>query len=193
MYATGHLNPAVTFANCVLEKKSWMIGTAYMISQLAGAVLAIFFAQHLTDDLGFPVPDTEDGDMAPMMAEFLYTSALVLVVLSSTSTDNNFYGLAIGLTVSIGAWSVGGISGGVFNPAVAFGAGQTNGIFSTVKFYWVHDYYIYFLIPYLSNDPFLVLSLIIRNNFALKKYTFLKVPELLGGAAAAYLWKWLSA
>ena len=35
--------------------------------------------------------------------------------------NNSFYGLAIGLTVLSGAVAVGKASGGVFNPAVAFG------------------------------------------------------------------------
>ncbi len=38
------------------------------------------------------------------------------------STEGNSYiGLAIGITVMVGAYAVGGISGGAFNPAVAFG------------------------------------------------------------------------
>jgi aquaporin Z len=39
-----------------------------------------------------------------------------------THPDNSFYGLAIGFTVVAGAVAVGGVSGGAFNPAVAFGA-----------------------------------------------------------------------
>jgi aquaporin Z len=34
---------------------------------------------------------------------------------------NSYYGLAIGFTIMVGAYSVGGISGGAFNPAVAVG------------------------------------------------------------------------
>ena len=37
------------------------------------------------------------------------------------TSGNSFYGLAIGFTVLAGAYSVGGISGGAFNPAVAVG------------------------------------------------------------------------
>jgi len=59
------------------------------------------------------------------VAEFLVTFALAFVVLNSaTSKDtagNSFYGLAIGMTVMVGAFAVGGISGGAFNPAVAIG------------------------------------------------------------------------
>jgi aquaporin Z len=37
------------------------------------------------------------------------------------TSGNSFYGLAIGMTVMTGAFAVGDISGGVFNPAVAVG------------------------------------------------------------------------
>jgi aquaporin Z len=61
-----------------------------------------------------------------MLAEFLGTFALCWVVLNTaTSKDtagNSNYGLAIGFTVMVMAFAVGGISGGAFNPAVAIGA-----------------------------------------------------------------------
>jgi aquaporin Z len=60
-----------------------------------------------------------------LVAEFLFTFALVYVVLNTATSkgtlDNSFYGLAIGFTVMTGAFAVGGISGGAFNPAVAVG------------------------------------------------------------------------
>ncbi len=60
-----------------------------------------------------------------LLAEFLFTFALVYVVLNSATAKgtagNSFYGLAIGFTVLTGAFAVGDISGGAFNPAVAVG------------------------------------------------------------------------
>jgi aquaporin Z len=60
-----------------------------------------------------------------LVAEFLFTFALAYVVLNSATSketaNNSFYGLAIGMTVMVGAFSVGSISGGAFNPAVAVG------------------------------------------------------------------------
>ena len=60
-----------------------------------------------------------------LVAEFLYTFALCYVVLNVATAkgtaNNSFYGLAIGLTVLTGAFAVGPIWGGVFNPAVAVG------------------------------------------------------------------------
>jgi aquaporin Z len=55
----------------------------------------------------------------------LFPFALVWVVLhvaTARGTEgNSFYGLAIGFTVLAGAFAVGGISGGAFNPAIALG------------------------------------------------------------------------
>jgi aquaporin Z len=59
------------------------------------------------------------------LAEFLFTFALVYMVLNTATAEgtsgNSFYGLAIGMTVMTGAFAVGDISGGAFNPAVAVG------------------------------------------------------------------------
>ena len=66
--------------------------------------------------------------MAPIplpaiIAEFLFTFALCYVVLNvataKSNEGNSFYGWAIEFTVLTGAFAVGGISGGAFNPAVA--------------------------------------------------------------------------
>ena len=43
------------------------------------------------------------------------------VATAKGTEGNSFYGLAIGFTVLAGAYAVGGISGGAFNPAVAIG------------------------------------------------------------------------
>ena len=65
----------------------------------------------------------------------MFTFALVWVVLhvaTARGTDgNSFYGLAIGFTVLTGAFAVGGISGGAFNPAIALGAMTARRFFPT--------------------------------------------------------------
>ena len=78
--------------------------------------------------------------LAAFVAEFLFTFALAYVVLNSATAKgtagNSFYGLSIGMTVMVGAFSVGAISGGAFNPAVAVGVG----VMQLVKFsnIWIH-------------------------------------------------------
>ena len=60
-----------------------------------------------------------------LISEILFTFLLVFVILNVAThpnlEDNSFYGFAIGLTVMAGAFSVGPISGAVFNPAVSLG------------------------------------------------------------------------
>ena len=63
--------------------------------------------------------------IAQAVGDFLFTFALVYVVLNSATAKgtagNSFYGLAIGFTVMTGAFAVGPVSGGAFNPAVGVG------------------------------------------------------------------------
>lgn len=78
--------------------------------------------------------------IAALLAEFLFTFALVWVVLNvATSKDtagNSNYGLAIGFTVLVGAFAVGPVSGGAFNPAVAVGLTVLR--ISPLKAIWIY-------------------------------------------------------
>jgi len=75
--------------------------------------------------------------LAALTAEMLFTAALVLVVLNvaanRATAGNSFYGLAIGLTVAVGAFAVGPISGAAFNPAVGLGATAVAAIAATAR------------------------------------------------------------
>jgi aquaporin Z len=52
---------------------------------------------------------------------------VVLNVATAKGTEgNSFYGFAIGFTVVAGAYAVGSVSGGAFNPAVAVGGSIMN-------------------------------------------------------------------
>jgi aquaporin Z len=125
----GHYNPAVTLAVTLRGKCSWNDAVFYWVAQFLAAVAAAIVAAGL-------LYESWPGDPAPLkmlpafIAEFLFTFALAYVVLNSaTSKDtagNSFYGLAIGFTVLTGAFAVGSISGGAFNPAVATGAAIMN-------------------------------------------------------------------
>ena len=98
----------------------------YWIVQVLGAVAAVMAVRFLRPEAAAAVAAPGTLATGPaFLAEFLFTFALVYVVLNvATSKDtagNSFYGLAIGFTVLTGAFAVGDISGGAFNPAVAVG------------------------------------------------------------------------
>ena len=128
----GHFNPAVTLAVTVRGKCTPADAVPYVIFQLGGAIVAAFTAKFLYADAALKVAAAAAKSPAiqvgpAFVAELLFTFALAWTVLNvATSKDtagNSFYGWAIGSVVVVGAFSVGGISGGAFNPAVAVGAG----------------------------------------------------------------------
>src|SRR5438046_9871344 len=98
----------------------------YVVTQLAAGMLAFWFAFLLTGHSGGIHPGPGVYWYTAVAAELVFTAALVLVVLNVAATKetagNSYYGLAIGFTVAVGAFSVGPISGAAFNPAVEFGA-----------------------------------------------------------------------
>ncbi len=119
----GHYNPAVTLGVWIRGRCAMSEVVPYWVSQVIGAALAAVALNYLKGDAS-PKPMVVRIGPA-LLAEFLYTFALVYVVINSATAkgtaNNSFYGLAIGFTVLAGAFSVGSISGGAFNPAVAIG------------------------------------------------------------------------
>jgi aquaporin Z len=120
----GHYNPAVTLAVYLRGRLPLAEVLPYWVSQIVGAILAAFVVGYLR---GRPQALPMAARVAPaLLIEFLFTFALAYVVLNvATSKDtagNSNYGLAIGFTVMVGAFALGDVSGGAFNPAVAIAA-----------------------------------------------------------------------
>jgi aquaporin Z len=128
----AHFNPAISTAVYLRGKMaSTQEYGAYVVTQLVAGIVAAL----VVIVLGFDYDEAAatDGAGKMLIAEFLFTFALAWVVLNVATArgtaDNSFYGLAIGFTVLTGAYAVGTISGGAFNPAVALGA-MVMGLFS---------------------------------------------------------------
>lgn len=129
VYAGGHVsgahyNPAVTVGVTLRGRCSPSDAVGYIVAQVLGAVAAALVVGYLKGDavVVANAPNTTHA----LLVEFLFTFALVYVVLNvataKANANNSFYGLAIGSTVMCSAFAVGSISGGAFNPAVAVGA-----------------------------------------------------------------------
>jgi len=120
----GHYNPAVTLGVLIRGKLQPADAVPYWIAQFAGGAIAALIVSKIFRAGAVVTPMTLHVGPA-LLAEFLFTFALVYVMLNAATAEgtsgNSFYGLAIGMTVMTGAFAVGDISGGAFNPAVALG------------------------------------------------------------------------
>ncbi|HET8535979.1 MAG TPA: aquaporin [Solirubrobacteraceae bacterium] len=120
----AHYNPAVSIAVFMRGKMEQPEFIAYVVVQIIAAIVAAI----IVIILGYDFSKAQDvaGAGKMLIVEFLFTFALAWVVLNTATArgteGNSFYGLAIGFTVAAGAFAVGSVSGGAFNPAVAVGA-----------------------------------------------------------------------
>eukprot|EP01083_Nonionella_stella_P013490 37958_1 len=159
----GHLNPSVTMALIIRNIPEFPLSergqvALYFVSQYLGAIAGGLLAWLIGGDAAAAVYPTvyqkeeyyDDTHrlMQAFVGEIFFTYLLTTTVLH-TATDkrqegNQFYGLCIGLTVSMGIACIGPISGCCLNTAVYLGAvipalitNQTvNGI-SDLWVYWV--------------------------------------------------------
>ncbi len=152
VYAGGHVsgglyNPAVAlsvFLRGKLPARQWIADT---IAEFLGAALAVAAVTYLKNGHS-PIP-AELHAGPTILAEFLFTFALTFVVLNVATVDsvagNSYYGLAIGSTVMVGAFAVGGSPAGRLtrpwpsaSRSCTFPTGGASSIFSLVK-YWARS------------------------------------------------------
>lgn len=124
----GHYNPAVSLAVYLRGKLSLENLGLYWAVQLLAGIAAALVTMYFSAGKNQTVMDLAVGKA--FLAEFLFTFALCFVVLNVATArateGNSYFGLAIGFTVLVGAFSVGDISGAAFNPAVALGLSVMN-------------------------------------------------------------------
>ena len=121
----GHYNPSVSFAAWIRGALPTKELVPYWVSQFAGALVAGYLIYKFTGAALHVAPGANVTWMKALTGEVIFSFALSYVVLhtatSKATAGNSYFGLAIGFTVMIGAFAVGGISGGAFNPAVGLG------------------------------------------------------------------------
>lgn len=118
----AHYNPAVSLGIWLQKKMSLGEMFQYRWAQMLWGIVAVCVGWYLT---GSPLLVTI-GEWVSLgqaiLVETLFTWLLVLVIynvaIDPRTTNNQFYGLAIGFTILAAAYAGGGISWGAFNPAV---------------------------------------------------------------------------
>jgi MIP family channel proteins len=147
----GHFNPAVTVGLAVAGRQKASSAVAYVVAQLVGAVIASLLLRAIFPAsiwqavrLGAGALSTELSTNAALLVEFVLTLFLVTVVWGTTMDERapRIGGLAIGLAFTMGILVAGPLTGGIMNPARAFGAAFASA-------YWVH-HWIFWLGPILG-------------------------------------------
>jgi len=131
IYALGkssgaNFNPAVSVALGIAGKLEWNEVAIYAVTQLVGGIAAGGCYRTMFGKAFNLTPAKGHTMMQAGVAELLYTFMLCFVVLNVACSKfhagkDQFYGLAIGFVIVAGAYGAGSVSGGCFNPAVAFG------------------------------------------------------------------------
>ena len=135
----GHLNPAVTLGFLVTGKIKPVAAVAYIIAQLAGAVVASLLAMAIYNgQLGAPGATTDGSTAvfigvpnfhgnvtlgAAFLAELIGTFALTFAVWG-TAVDPRapkIGGFGVGLTLAAIITAIGPLTGSSINPARSFG------------------------------------------------------------------------
>jgi aquaporin NIP len=145
VYATGHLsgahiNPAVTLAFTASRHFPRRDATAYVPSQLVGAVGGALLLRLVWEgtpaDLGATVPSV--GSASALVYEVVLTAFLMFVIMA-VATDARAVGaaaaIAIGGTVALGSLFGGDVTGASMNPARSFGPALVAGEWTS---FWIY-------------------------------------------------------
>ena len=139
----AHVNPALSLAAAWLGKLDWHLVPGYVISQMAGSVVAAFSLFYLIGDygsMGANLPNEAlgvTGEIALVIEIFL--SFLLMWVICGTAYHSHgnmeLAAIPIGVTVGIEVMLMGPYAGAAMNPARAFGPYLA---FGDLTHYWIY-------------------------------------------------------
>lgn len=159
-YISGaHLNPNVSIAILCQKQPTFSLRKdrgmvfLYFVSQILGAIAGGFLSWAVGGNAVAAAYPTVPGDdimslLSAMIAEFIFTFLLCTVVLhvavDPRTQPNHYYGLCIGIALTLGITCIGPISGCCLNTAVWIGnvvpaalTGQIKRYFKDGWVYWL--------------------------------------------------------
>ncbi len=142
----GHLNPAITLALLVGRRVAPRDAAAYVVAQLLGGVLGAFLVKLVVPSgaasaalYGTPTLNAAytvgSGILLEALLTFLLVSAVYGTIVAPEAPKVGGFGAGLMLTACILAG--GPLSGGVLNPARAFGPALAAGNFTAQAVWWV--------------------------------------------------------
>lgn len=142
----GHLNPAVTLGLFAARKVDGPTTGAYILAQLAGAVLAAALLKWLLPmgavsltNIGTPAVAASVTKVQAVAIEAIFTFLLMSAVFGTavSSQAPKVGGFAIGLAVFVAGVVAGPLTGAALNPARAFGPALVALEFHAQAWYWI--------------------------------------------------------
>jgi len=147
----GHFNPAVTLGLVVTRRIATPLAVAYFATQFAAAALAALLLRWVLPaairnpvNLGAPSLGGGIGAGAAVVVETVLTFFVVWVVFATAIDPRGAFkqiaGLAIGFTIALDVLMAGVLTGGMMNPARAFGP-------QLVDDHWAH-WWVWYIGPF---------------------------------------------
>lgn len=142
----GHFNPAVTIGFWVTRRIETILGVAYVLAQLAGAIVAAIALAALFPDaqanlvnLGTPALGPETTVIQGIVIEAILTAFLVTLYFGSAVAvvSPKLAGLGIGLVISMDILAAGPLTGAAMNPARAFGPALVDQSWDDHLVWWI--------------------------------------------------------
>merc|ERR1719213_1102719 len=150
----AHLNPAVTLSVLISTNSrrgsdkggappmDFQVACGYVLVQMMAGILAGWTYVSVCGAAFVLQPVGKFSWLAAASVEVLYTCALCYVVLNVATVkdeENEYFGLAIGFTVTAAALAIGSISGCSLNPAVSVGsAAAAAALGASSQYLWLY-------------------------------------------------------
>jgi MIP family channel proteins len=142
----AHFNPAVTIGFWVTRRIETILGVAYIIAQLAGAIIAALLlaallpeAQQEIVSLGTPALGPDTTALQGVVIEAILTFLLVTLIFGSAvaAVPPKLAGLGIGLAITMDWLMAGPLTGAALNPARAFGPALVDQTWGDHLVWWI--------------------------------------------------------
>ena len=163
----AHFNPAITIGFWINKRITTNLAIFYILSQLAGATMGVLIANivlpnnliDLSPTLATPILNSNINIADGIIIESILTFILMSVIYGTTINNKGpaFGGIPIGLVITMNTIAAGPLTGGVMNPARAFGP-------ALVSLTWA-NHFIYWIGPIIGS----ILGSIFFQNFILNK------------------------
>lgn len=120
----AHLNPAVTAAFLLERSLPIREGIGYIVAQITGCVLGVFFAHLMYDQTILQTSNTSRSGVGQFVSEIAATFTLVFAIVATLRIKPNAIAAVVALVITAGYWWTASTSSA--NPAISIARAFTD-------------------------------------------------------------------